>query len=41
MLNEILFVITIFLTRVVLPVSITFILGAMLERKLNRAPRGA
>lgn len=41
MLNEILFVISIFLTRVVLPVSLTFFLGALLERKLNCAPRGA
>lgn len=41
MFNEILFVATMFLTRVVLPVAVTFAIGALLERKMNRAARGA
>ncbi len=37
MLNEILFVATIFLTRIVLPIAVTLFLGYRLERRLNQA----
>ena len=36
MFNEILFVITIFVTRIVLPISVTLFLGSLLERTLRR-----
>ena len=35
MLNEILFVTFLFLTRIVLPVALTFALGALLKRVLE------
>lgn len=37
MLNEFLFVATIFLTRIVLPIAVTLFLGYRLERRLNQA----
>jgi hypothetical protein len=37
MLNEILFVASIFLTRIVLPIAVTLFLGCRLERRLNQA----
>ena len=36
MLSETLFVITLFVTRVVLPIALTLFLGYRLERKLNQ-----
>lgn len=36
MFEEVLFIATIFATRIVLPVVITFILGSLIERALNR-----
>ena len=36
MFNEILFVITIFVTRIVLPIGVTLCLGSLLERTLRR-----
>ena len=39
MSNEILFVATIFLTRIVLPITVTLFLGSCLERRLNRPAR--
>jgi hypothetical protein len=37
MLNDILFVATIFITRIVLPIALTLFLGCRLERRLNPA----
>ena len=36
MLSETLFVITLFVSRVVLPIAITLFLGYRIERKLNQ-----
>jgi hypothetical protein len=41
MLNEILFVATLFVIRVVLPVLVTLFLGSVIERKLNHGVRSA
>lgn len=41
MLYDILFVLTIFVTRVVLPVLATLLLGGLLERVLRRGVRPA
>ncbi len=35
MLNDILFIATIFVTRVVLPITITFVIGALVKRSLR------
>ncbi len=35
MLNDILFIATIFVTRVVLPMTITFVIGALVKRSLR------
>ena len=37
MLSETMFVITLFVTRAVLPIAFTLFLGYQLERKLNQA----
>jgi hypothetical protein len=39
MLNEILFVASLYITRIVLPIIATWILGGVIERALNRAAR--
>ncbi len=39
MLNEILFVLAVFATRVVLPILFTLFLGSLIERALNRKAR--
>ena len=39
MLQDTIFVITLFVTRVFLPIAVTLFLGYRLERKLNRAAR--
>ena len=40
MLNDLLFVATIFVTRIVLPIALTLFLGCHLERRLNPARPG-
>ena len=39
MLNEILFVTFIFITRIGLPIAATYILGSLIERALNHEAR--
>ena len=41
MLNEILFVTVIFVTRIVLPICATLFLGSAIERALNRGTGAA
>ena len=41
MFESILFVATIFVTRIVLPIVVTFILGSLIERALNHGARAA
>jgi hypothetical protein len=39
MLQDILFVITLFVTRALMPIAVTLFLGYRLERKLNQVSR--
>ncbi len=41
MLQDILFVIALFVTRMVLPIALTLFLGYRLERKLNQRPHSS
>lgn len=41
MLFDVLFVLSIFLTRIVLPIAVTFVLGSLLERALRRGIKSA
>ena len=40
MLNDILYVATIFLTRIALPILVTFVTGMLIERVLRRDTSG-
>ncbi len=37
MLNDILFIAFFFITRIVLPIAVTYVIGILIERALNRS----